>query len=68
MLKSAPAQNTDMPTAAFTEFNKKIFYDASIPEEKYTPVEKKEEQYISADKLAAVLAHKFKANKSSGLS
>jgi hypothetical protein len=52
MLKSAPTPNTDMPTAAFTSFNKKIFYDANIPIDQYTPIENKEEQYISADELA----------------
>jgi hypothetical protein len=38
MLKSAPSPNTDIPVAAFIEYNKKIFYDASIPEDNYAPV------------------------------
>jgi hypothetical protein len=68
MLKSTSTPNTDMPTAALTNFNKQIFYDESIPEDRYTPIEHKAEQYISADELTEILAHKFKANKSSGLS
>jgi hypothetical protein len=52
----------------FTEFNKKIFYDDTIPADTFTPLTKAETQRISPEELTDVLKHNFKANKSSGLS
>jgi hypothetical protein len=68
MLKPRHTPNENIPTAAFMEFSKEIFYDATIPEDKYTPLVNKEDNYISAKELTEVIKHKFKANKSSGLS
>lgn len=38
LLKPTPTPNAHVPTAAFTEFNQKIFFDSSIQEEQYTPI------------------------------
>jgi hypothetical protein len=59
---------TDLPLEDFTEFNKKIFYDETIPADTFTPLTQAETQHISPEELTAVLKHNFKANKSSGLS
>jgi hypothetical protein len=37
MLKSQHTQDGGIPTAAIMEYNKRIFYDESIPEDEYTP-------------------------------
>jgi hypothetical protein len=68
MLKSGHTKNENIPTAAFKEFNKEIFYDDKIPEETHTTLADKEENYITTAELTDTLKHKFQANKSSGLS
>jgi hypothetical protein len=68
LLKGKTTTHADLPLQAFTEFNKEFFYDASIPPDSYTPLSQAATQHISPAELTAVLAHNFKANKSSGLS
>lgn len=68
MLKPAQIHNPNIPITAFTEFNKKIFFDENIREDEVTPIINKEKQYIQTQELKETLRKKFKANRSSGLS
>jgi hypothetical protein len=68
MLKTATSTNLGISAAQFTEYNKTIFYDETIKEDVYTPIANKEENYIQPAELLNIIQHKFKANKSSGLS
>jgi hypothetical protein len=47
MLKPAKCNNPDIPTAAFADLNKKIFFDDTIKE----PIEDKQANYISPAEL-----------------
>jgi hypothetical protein len=46
MIRATHNHNPDMPIAALTEYNKKIFYDENIQVEESTPIEDKEKNYI----------------------
>jgi hypothetical protein len=57
-----------MSLETFNDFNKEIFFDASLPKDVFSPLADAPTQHISPAELTETLAHKFKANKSSGLS
>lgn len=46
MLKPAKCNNPDIPTAAFADLNKKIFFDDNIEEEGYKAIEDKQANNI----------------------
>ena len=52
----------------FTQFNKDIFYDASIPPDVYILVANAATHHITPAELTSTLTQHFKADKSSGLS
>jgi hypothetical protein len=68
MIKPARTRTTAIPAAVFSKLNKQLFYDEHIPEEYYTPPVNKEANYITTEEINDILKHKFKANKSSGMS
>ena len=68
MLKPKSSPANDIPMAEFVQFNKDIFYDATLPPDSYTPVVNAASHHITAAKLTSTLTHHFKADKSLGLS
>jgi hypothetical protein len=55
MIKTRTTQHVDMSLETFSDYNKAMFFDESIPPDSYTA-------------LADAIKYRFKANKSSGLS
>jgi hypothetical protein len=68
MLKSKDQDLSTLKLKEFTEYNREIFFDPSLPPESYTPIESPETQHITPAELKDTLQNSFKANKSSGLS
>jgi hypothetical protein len=52
----------------FTNFNRDIFFDDDIIPDQYTPLTNPSDHHISTKELANILQHKYKADKSRGLS
>ena len=68
MIKSRSAQENDMSLEAFSKYNKSMFYDETIPPDGYTALADAAAHHITTAELTDTLKHRFKANKSSGLS
>jgi hypothetical protein len=68
MLKTKAQEQVEISLQEFADYNTKIFYDATIPKDTYTPIQAAAEQHITAAELETVLKGNFKANKSTGLS
>ena len=51
MLKPVQSQNPDLPTAALANFNKEVFWDATIPEDEYNSITNKTVNNITEDEL-----------------
>jgi hypothetical protein len=68
MLKRKNDEKAEISLQTFQKFNESIFYDATIPPDKFTPLTDVKANYITKEELTTVLQHHFKDNKSSGLS
>jgi hypothetical protein len=68
MLRQKATKDMALSTVDFVKFNKKLFFDASIAEDKFTPLNAAPKFHVSAGELASMLAQNFKTEKSSGLS
>jgi hypothetical protein len=68
MLKSKDQDLSALNLNEFTNYNRKLFFDPSLPQEQYTPVNSASIQYITPAELKNTLQHAFKANKSAGIS
>jgi hypothetical protein len=68
MLKRKEDNKTELLLPAFKKFNESIFYDDTIPQDTFTPLNDTQANCITTEELNTVLQHHFKANKSSGLS
>ena len=66
MIKSRSAQENGMSLEAFSEYNKSMFYDATIPPDGYTALADAAAHHVTTAELTDTLKHRFKANKSSG--
>jgi hypothetical protein len=68
LLKNSTNQTAEIPLKEFAEYNEHIFMDATIPPDKFSPLENPTAHHITQAELTEVIQHHFKANKSSGLS
>ena len=68
MLRQKATKEMALSTVEFVKFNEKIFFDASIAEDEFTPLSAAPKFHISAGELESMLAQNFKTDKSSGLS
>jgi hypothetical protein len=68
MLKQKDHSPIQVPLEKFTQYNRDIFYNEDIPPDTYTPLTSPSDHHISPEELTDILAHKYKASKSRGLS
>ena len=64
--KSQPT--TGISAQAFAEFNEKLYYNADLPTDQFTPPADIEAAKIKPSEVKQILEHHYPANKSTGLS
>ena len=68
MLRSTTAGSTDISAKKFAEHNQRLYYNGEVAEDQFEQLEDAETTKVTAEEVEHVLAHHFKANKSTGLS
>jgi hypothetical protein len=68
MIKTRTTQHVDMSLETFSDYNKAMFFDESIPPDSYTALADATANHITEAELTDTTKYRFKANKSSGLS
>jgi hypothetical protein len=68
MLKTKESDLGVLNLKDYTDHNRELFFDPSLPPEQYEPVISAETQHITPAELKSTLKNAFKANKSSGMS
>jgi hypothetical protein len=68
MLKGKEGSEVNIAAEDFAAFNRKLFYDPSLPRDVFRTPPPSPQLHITPGELAETLQKKFKANKSTGLS
>jgi hypothetical protein len=59
MIKNHESQAAELPLEELAKYNERIFFDATIPTDEFSPLKQPQANHISPAELTGVLEHKF---------